>query len=94
MACRLSAMIYMRRQRRQAEAQDVEAIVEVFPETARPHFLLEIPIGGGHQAEVRRMGSVAADPEEGFFLQDPQQLDLDGFRDLADLVDEQGPLMG
>jgi hypothetical protein len=39
-------------QRRELDPQHVEAPVEVLPEEAAPHHVLEVPVGGGDDPQV------------------------------------------
>src|SRR5258707_721627 len=81
-------------QRRQGHRHHVQSVVEILPEASGLHFRREIAVGGGHQANVHleRLGS--ADPFEFALLQDAQQFDLQGGRNLPDLVEEQRASVG
>ena len=63
---------------RQADGHDVEPVIEVFPETAFVHFVFEVAVGGGDDADVDFEGLGAAHPLELAFLDDPQQFGLEG----------------
>ena len=52
------------------------------------------PIGGGDDAHVHLDGLRAADPFEGAFLQDAQQLGLHGGGHVADFVEEDRAAVG
>ena len=79
-------------QRRQRQAHDVQAVVEVLPEAARRHHLAR---GRGCVAPITRMstGSAAAAAERAHLarLERAQQLGLHRQRDLTDLVEEERP---
>ena len=81
-------------QRRHADGHDVESVVEVLAELARPHLGLQVAVGGGDDAHVDLEGAAAADPLEFALLEHAQQLGLKGGADLADLVEEQGAAVG
>src|SRR5690606_10478825 len=72
---------------------DVQAIEEVLAEAARVDFLLQVAIGGGNHAHVHLDGLATADALELLFLQDAQQLHLKLRTDLANLVEEDRPLV-
>ena len=78
----------------EVDVEDVEPVVEVVPELAQRHRLPERAVGGGDDPDVHLDRLDAAHPEEGAALQHPEQLDLGGRRDLADLVEEDGPGVG
>ena len=76
------------------DVNDVQAIVEIFTEPVRAHVGGEIAVRGGDEADVHVNGLVASDALEATFLQDAQELDLRGHRDLAYLVEEERPAVG
>ena len=73
---------------------DLEPIVEVFPELAAQHHLFEVAIGRGHDAHIDVDALVAAKLGELGVLQDVEQLGLQRRLHLADLVQEDRPEMG
>ena len=77
-------------ERRQVDADDIEAVVEILAKLLLRDRLLEVPVRRGDDADVRPDGGVAADAGELPLLQDAQELALDGERHLADLVEEEG----
>src|SRR5690606_19762978 len=81
-------------QRRQHDPDHVEAKVEVLAKFTALDRGLEIAVGRGHHSTVDRELDVAADRTNGPLLQDPQQLDLGGRIELADLVQEQRAALG
>src|SRR5690606_20509528 len=81
-------------QRRQRDGEDVEAVVEVFAETALGDQLRQVAVGGRHDADVRDPRARAAEAQELPFLDDAQQLRLRAGRQLADLVEEQDAARG
>ena len=81
-------------QRREVDVEDVEPVVEVVAELAQRDRVAERAVGGGEHPDVHLDRLGAAHPEEGAALEHPQQLDLGGGRDLADLVEEDGAGVG
>lgn len=65
-------------QRRHDDAHHAQAVVQIFPEYALAHRLLQVAMGRGDDALVHALGLAAAHPLEGVFLQETQQLDLGG----------------
>ena len=63
-------------QRGDLNRKDIETVIKVFPEPARGHVLLQIPVGGGDDAHIGAPGAVFADPLITLFLQRPQQFAL------------------
>ena len=59
-------------QRRQADGDDVEAVVEVGPEAALVDHLLQVLVGGGDDAHIDAARPAAAQAEHGVVLQDAQ----------------------
>jgi hypothetical protein len=81
-------------QRREAQREHVEAVVEILAEAALGDRAGEVDVGGGEDADVDPDGAVAADGLEGALLQDAQQLGLGVDRELADLVEQEGAAVG
>src|SRR6185436_11049433 len=81
-------------QRREVDADDVQAIVEVLAEAAVLHLLLQIDVGGGNDADVDLDRLHAAEAHELTLLHDAQQLGLRLDRHVADLVEEDAALVG
>jgi len=63
-------------QRRQRDGDDVDAVVEVRPETALLDGCLEVLVGGTNQAHVHWLFAVGADRSSHPLLQYAQQLGL------------------
>jgi hypothetical protein len=76
---------------RKRDGNDVEPVIKVRPERLVDHRLLEILVRRGNHADVDLDGPVSADALEAFFLEHPQNLDLQLQRELADLVEEDAP---
>ena len=76
------------------EADDVEAVEEVFAEGAAIDFDVEVAVCGGDDAEVD--GSVVgfADASECAFLECAEEFGLVGEGELADLVEEECAVVG
>ena len=81
-------------QARQAQADDVEAMVEVLAERALAHALLEVLVRGGDHPHVDLHLLVAADAIEAAVRQHAQQPRLQLRRHVADLVEEQRAALG
>ena len=71
------------------EADDVEAVEEVFAEATVGDQLLEVGVGGGDDANVDVDRAWLAERVDFAGLEKAQQLGLDVERDLADLVEEE-----
>jgi hypothetical protein len=79
---------------RHVEGDDVEAVVEVAAEGAAAHLLLQVTVGGGDDAHVGLDGPGGAHGHDLPLLEGAEQLDLEGGRHLADLVQEEGAAAG
>ena len=80
-------------QRRQHDREDVQAVVEVFAEAAVGDHSRQVAVRGRHQAHVHLDRLRAAQALELLLLQHAEQLGLQLRRDVADLVEEQRPLV-
>ena len=67
----------------------IKPIVEITAECAVSDALGKVHIGGGNKPEIDGPGLDGADPEDGFGLQNPQQLGLKVQRHGVDFVQEQ-----
>jgi hypothetical protein len=76
-------------QRRQAQARDVEAEVQVGAEAAGPHLGAEIAARRGDDARAERERRRAADPLVAALLEHVEQGRLEAGLELADLVEEE-----
>jgi hypothetical protein len=65
-------------QGRHGEADDIQAVVEVFAEFVFGDAAGEVVVGGGDDAHVHRFFAVAADGAYGALLDGAQQFDLHG----------------
>ena len=81
-------------QRRQLVVQDVEPVEQVLAEGAVTDGRLQVPIGGGDDADVHFDGLIAADALEASLLEGPQQASLEPDRDLSHFVEEEGAAVG
>ena len=72
-----------------ADRDHVDAVVQLLAELALGHRLAQVAVGGRHQAHVDVDQRGAADAADLPLLEHPQQLRLEGQRELADLVQEQ-----
>jgi hypothetical protein len=85
-----------RRSRNEGQAQPdhVQAVVQIFAEQAVAHALFQVLVGGGDHAHVRLDRLVPADAVEVAIGQHAQQACLQVERHVADLVEEQGAVLG
>ena len=81
-------------QRGQPEVHHVEPVEQIAAERSLFHFLRQVAIGGGDDAEVRAAMSERTHRAELLLLQDAQELGLKVERQLADLVKEGGAAVG
>ena len=78
---------------RQQQREDVQPIVEIFPEAPVGDHFCQIAVCRCHQAYIDLDGPGTAQTFELLLLQDAQQLGLQFRGNVANLVEEQGPLM-
>src|SRR5579883_533233 len=81
-------------QRRNFQADDVDAVVQIIAELVRLHQFVQVLIGGGDEPYIRSYRLGAAQRLVDALLEEPQQPDLQGGRDVADFVQEQGASFG
>src|ERR1051325_278848 len=81
-------------QRRDAQAYDVEAIVEVFTKTPLCDHLFKVSVGGGDDAHVNLDGTLLAEGPNLALLQKPEQLRRTVQRRVADLVQKERAAFG
>ena len=81
-------------QRGQGNNHNAQAIIKVFPEGLFTNGRLEIAVGGGDHPDIHRDRLFAAQPLQGFFLEDPHQLDLGSKGHVPDFVEEDSAVMG
>src|ERR1700745_3384972 len=81
-------------QRRNGNADHVQAIKQIFAEDAFTYGSLEIAIGGGENAKVAANCFGAAHALKGALLQDTQQFRLQGWGEFADFIQEDRATFG
>src|SRR5690606_36885986 len=81
-------------QRRHAQLDHVDAVVEVVPEGAGRGQRREVLVGGAEQSHVHRHFGLPADRADRLLLDGAQQLHLHRQRQLGVLVQEQGAAVG
>ena len=81
-------------QGRQVDLDHIESVEEVFAEPILLDLLLQALVRGGHHANIHLQALMTADPFESLLLEDPEQLGLHRLRNVADLVQEDRPLVG
>jgi len=87
-------ILYAAAQRRQFNADDIDAVIEVFTESALAGLLCQIAVGGGQDAHIGALRAGGAERLIDAFLQHPQQADLQGRTHLADFVEKEGAAFG
>src|SRR5215467_1665293 len=80
--------------RRKADRDDIEPVVKILSKRAVRHSFLKIAIGGRDHTHVDFYVLVPADTTELAFLNDAEELDLDGRRRIADLIQEDRAAIG
>ncbi len=81
-------------QRRQVHREGGEAVVEIAAEAAGVDLAEQITVGGGDDADVHLARPLRPERANLALLQHAQELDLEGGRGLADLVEEDGAAVG
>src|SRR6185503_2782641 len=81
-------------QRRDADGDDVQPVVEVLAELAASDQALEVAVGGGDDADVDLAGLLVADPADLVLLEDAQEAGLHGEAGVGDLAEEEGAAVG
>ena len=76
-------------ERRQAQNADCQPMEQVLSKALLGDFVLQVPIGGGNDANVDGLGPCRAEPLDSPFLQAAQEFDLGGQGQLTDFVEEQ-----
>ena len=94
MAHQLGDVLAPLAQRRHADREDVQPVVEVLAEVALLDQVDQVAVGRRDQAEVDADRTVGADRIDLAVLQRAQQLHLDVERQLADLVEEERAAVG
>ena len=64
--------------------EDVETVVEIFPELSSFDKGLQVPVGSGNDPDVHMEGLGASHPFEALLLQDSEKLDLGRRREISD----------
>ncbi|OIQ76326.1 hypothetical protein GALL_419930 [mine drainage metagenome] len=78
-------------QGRQRHPDHIEPVVQILPELALRHHLVQIAVGGADQAHIHRHFSGFADRAHPALLHGAQQLGLHRQRQFADFVEKQRP---
>jgi hypothetical protein len=81
-------------QRRRCNADDIQAIEQIFPEFSFGNQSFQVLMSGGDQTNIHLNGSGTADRLERPFLQHAQELDLGVERNIADFIEKQRPSVG
>ena len=83
-------IISSRPKRRNVDGQDIESVIEIFPESLGCNGLFQISIGGGNNSHVDGLWIFAADADDLSCLNDSKQRDLNVQRHVADFVQKYG----
>jgi hypothetical protein len=81
-------------QRRNADQDGADAVVEIPSEAAFSGFPPEVAVGRGNDGQIERSLPIVANAADAAFLQRPQQEGLDVERHLADFVKAQHAAIG
>ena len=73
---------------------DVQAVIEVLPETTVTHPRSRIGVGGCDDADIDRSRGGAADRPDFLFLKDPQEFGLRLIRQIGHLIEENRATVG
>ena len=77
-------------QRRQAQVEDIEAVIEVGAKQPLLDLLAQVAVRGGDDAHVHRRWFSTAKAQHFTLLQHPQQAGLQAHRHFTDFVEKQG----
>jgi hypothetical protein len=78
-------------QRRNRQSRGRDSIVKILTESTLAHATLEIPVGRREDADVHRFRSGGAHRAHLLAVEESQQLDLEGWIEVAHFVQEKGP---
>ena len=81
-------------QRRNADRDYIEPVIQILAEGAVRNLLLQIAVGRGDKTDVEVYRLGAADPGDFFGLDGAQQLHLQIHGHVADFIEEQGTAVG
>src|SRR5271166_5597730 len=81
-------------QRRDAQGDDVEAVVKILAKVMGGDFGLEVAVGRGDYSRIDVNRAFAADALEILILQKPQKLGLESRSQVGNLVEENGAAVG
>ena len=79
---------------RQVQADDVQAIKQILAEFSLGDAFSQILVGGADDAHVNRLFGVVPQLAYAAFLNDAQQFDLHGKRQVGNLIQQQGAAVG
>jgi hypothetical protein len=80
-------------QRRQGDGENIQTIVQVAPKLLTVHHSLEVPVRSGDEAYVYAMGTTTSKTFEFLFLQNTQELRLQGEWHVADFIKKESPFV-
>ena len=79
---------------RHRDFENVEPIIEIFPEPTRAHFLAQILVGGSDQPKIHAQIFASPEPGECALFHKPQKLRLNGRRNIGDLIQKKRSTRG
>src|SRR6201997_2567543 len=80
-------------QRRQGDRENIQTIVQVAAKFLTVHHSLEVPVRSGDEAYVYAMGPTTSKPFEFLFLQNTEELRLQGEWHVADFIKKESPFV-
>src|SRR5579871_82112 len=94
MPCQIGNVLAAFPERREANLERVDAEIQVLAKLVLLNHLAQIPVRGAEDPHVGAERLGLADPADLARLQETQQLYLNAFVELADLVEEKCPAVG
>src|SRR5208283_812181 len=94
MFCQQWDVIYSVPERRDLNRKHIQPVKEILAKSAVGHGLLQIPVGGGHNAHIGATRAVVTDPFIAFLLEDAQQFVLNIQRNFSHFIEEDGSAFG
>src|SRR4030042_6631970 len=76
------------------QGNDVETVIQVLPKFSLLDFLLQVPVGGGNDADIDKDHLRAPDSLEFLLLKDAEDLRLGLQAHVRDFIKEDGALVG
>ena len=80
--------------RRHNDGEDIEPVIEVFPEFSFLYERFQVPVRSGNDSHINFRGCVAAHTFKGLLLEHPEQFSLNGKGKVSYLVEKNRPFIG